>query len=144
MKFWCLRGMPAHFVPMRAVFSHFVCRGAAGGRPEPVSCNKSERTVYSGKTRALHGTHITTGNACGHPFPICVPWRRLWKIRSIGTAWMNTTAVHDVIGTRCDPYTGNLLSGDQYHHCCHSNLTRAMADHMQGRFRMQKCMCMMF
>ena len=37
-------------------------------------------------------------------------------------------AVHDVIGTRCDPYTHNLLSqGGQYHHCCHSNLTRAFA-----------------
>lgn len=39
-------------------------------------------------------------------------------------------SVHDVIGTRCDPYTGNLLSGTQYHHCCHSNLTRALADHL--------------
>ena len=37
-------------------------------------------------------------------------------------------SVHDVIGTRCDPYTGRLLSGDDYHHCCHSNLTRALAD----------------
>ena len=37
--------------------------------------------------------------------------------------------VHDVIGTRCDPYTGRLLSGDDYHYCCHSNLTRALADH---------------
>ena len=38
-------------------------------------------------------------------------------------------AVHDVIGTRCDPYTHNLLShGGQYHHCCHSNLTRAFAE----------------
>jgi uncharacterized protein YcgI (DUF1989 family) len=38
-------------------------------------------------------------------------------------------SVHDVIGTRCDPYTGQLLSGVDYHHCCHSNLTRAAADH---------------
>jgi len=37
-------------------------------------------------------------------------------------------SVHDVIGTRCDPYTGHLLNGTQYHHCCHSNLTRALAD----------------
>ena len=36
-------------------------------------------------------------------------------------------SVHDVIGTRCDPYTNALLSGGQYHHCCHSNLTRALA-----------------
>ena len=32
-----------------------------------------------------------------------------------------------MIGTRCDPYTHNLLAGGQYHHCCHSNLTRALA-----------------
>jgi hypothetical protein len=38
-------------------------------------------------------------------------------------------SVHDVIGTRCDPYTGRLLSGTDYHYCCHSNLTRAVADH---------------
>jgi uncharacterized protein len=31
--------------------------------------------------------------------------------------------------TRCDPYTHRLLSGGTYHHCCHSNLTRALADH---------------
>ena len=37
-------------------------------------------------------------------------------------------SVHDVIGTRCDPYTHALLSdGGQYHHCCHSNLTRSLA-----------------
>lgn len=36
-------------------------------------------------------------------------------------------SVHDVIGTRCDPYTNNLLSGGQYHRCCHSNLTRAFS-----------------
>ena len=35
--------------------------------------------------------------------------------------------MHDVIGTRCDPYTYRLLSGGTYHHCCHSNLTRALA-----------------
>ena len=35
--------------------------------------------------------------------------------------------MHDVIGTRCDPYTHRLLSGGTYHHCCHSNLTRALA-----------------
>ena len=35
-------------------------------------------------------------------------------------------SVHDVIGTRCDPYTSILLSGNDYHYCCHSNLTRAL------------------
>jgi uncharacterized protein YcgI (DUF1989 family) len=36
--------------------------------------------------------------------------------------------VHDVIGTRCDPYTNRLLSGTDYHYCCYySNLSRALA-----------------
>jgi Domain of unknown function (DUF1989) len=35
--------------------------------------------------------------------------------------------VHDVIGARCDPYTNLLLKGAEYHYCCHSNLTRALA-----------------
>ncbi|WP_084861215.1 urea carboxylase-associated family protein [Salibaculum halophilum] len=87
----------------------------------------SER-FYSGKTRALHGTHVTTGDRLWSSFP---------KLRPMATVVGDTLdwygidphggAVHDVIGTRCDPYTGNLLSGRQYHHCCHSNLTRALA-----------------
>jgi hypothetical protein len=32
--------------------------------------------------------------------------------------------VHDVIGSRCDPYTNFLLSGLEMNSCCHSNLTR--------------------
>ena len=39
----------------------------------------------------------------------------------------NGAGVHDVIGTRCDPYTNLLLKGTEYHNCCHSNLTRALA-----------------
>ncbi|WP_115776260.1 urea carboxylase-associated family protein, partial [Escherichia coli] len=43
--------------------------------------------------------------------------------------------VHDVIGTRCDPYTNKLLSGGDYHHCCHSNLTNALASAKGLSFR---------
>ncbi|WP_293572791.1 DUF1989 domain-containing protein [Phaeobacter sp.] len=31
---------------------------------------------------------------------------------------------------RLHPALTNLLSGDNYHYCCHSNLTRALADHL--------------
>ena len=89
----------------------------------------SER-FFSGKTRALHGTHLSTGDRL---------WSCLPHLRPMATITHDTLdwygfdsfggAVHDVIGTRCDPYTHNLLShGGQYHHCCHSNLTRALSD----------------
>ncbi len=89
----------------------------------------SER-FYSGKTRALHGTHLSTGDRMWSSFPTLRP---MATIVEDTLDWYGIDehggAVHDVIGTRCDPYTGNLLSGSQYHHCCHSNLTRALADH---------------
>ncbi|APZ53499.1 urea carboxylase-associated family protein [Salipiger abyssi] len=88
----------------------------------------SER-FYSGKTRALHGTHVSTGQRLWSAFPHLRPMATIvedtldwYGIDAYGGA------VHDVIGTRCDPYTGNLLSGTQYHHCCHSNLIRALSD----------------
>ena len=86
---------------------------------------------YSGKTRALHGTHITTGERMWSSFPALRP---MATITCDTLDWYGIDAfggsVHDVIGTRCDPYTHNLLSGGQYHHCCHSNLTRALAAHL--------------
>ncbi|MBQ0802792.1 MAG: DUF1989 domain-containing protein, partial [Sulfitobacter litoralis] len=89
----------------------------------------SER-FYSGKTRALHGTHITTGQRMWSSFPTLRPMATLTH-DTLGWYGMDDFggSVHDVIGTRCDPYTNQLLSGGQYHHCCHSNLIRALADH---------------
>ena len=85
---------------------------------------------YSGKTRALHGTHLSTGDRLWS----CFPWLRpLATISDDSLDWYGFDAdgasVHDVIGTRCDPYTRRLLAGDDYHHCCHSNLTRALSRH---------------
>ena len=95
------------------------------------NANDLNERFYSGKTRALHGTHITTGQRMWSTFP---------GLRPMATVTYDTLgwygidefggSVHDVIGTRCDPYTHNLLKGGQYHHCCHSNLTRAMAAHL--------------
>jgi uncharacterized protein len=84
---------------------------------------------FSGKTRALHGTHLSAGDRLWS----CLPHLRPMALITEDTLdWYGFDGfgggVHDVIGTRCDPYTHALLSqGGQYHHCCHSNLTRALA-----------------
>jgi uncharacterized protein YcgI (DUF1989 family) len=88
-----------------------------------------EEKFYSGKTRALYGTHLSTGDRMLSSFPY---------LRSLATITWDTLdwygydkdggSVHDVIGTRCDPYTSKLLSDTDYHHCCHSNLTRALVN----------------
>ena len=89
--------------------------------------NLHER-FFSGKTRALHGTHVSRGDRLWS----CLPWLRPMATLTVDTLeWYGTDGfggrVHDVIGTRCDPYTHHLLGGHVYHHCCHSNLTRALA-----------------
>lgn len=87
--------------------------------------------LYTGKTRALNGTHVGLGDQLFSSFPFMRP---IATITHDTLDWYGFDefggSVHDVIGTRCDPYTHNLLShGGQYHHCCHSNLTRAFARH---------------
>ena len=91
--------------------------------------NNLEEKFYSGKTRALYGTHLSTGDKMLSSFPY---------LRSLATITWDTLdwygydkdggSVHDVIGTRCDPYTSKLLSDSEYHYCCHSNLTRALVN----------------
>ena len=83
---------------------------------------------YTGKTRALNGSHLTKSNQLWSCFPYLRPMATIvedtlewYGIDSFGAS------VHDVIGTRCDPYTRKLLSGQNYHYCCHSNLCRALS-----------------
>lgn len=116
-------------VPAGSVFRISSVDGSQVGDLNLWNAHDLGERFYSGKTRALHGTHITTGDRM---------WSSLPALRPMATVihdtlgWYGIDAfggsVHDVIGTRCDPYTGNLLQGGHYHHCCHSNLTRALAD----------------
>ncbi len=86
----------------------------------------SER-FYSGKTRALHGTHLSVGDRMWSSFPYLRPMATITCDTLDWYGWdKDGGGLHDVIGTRCDPYTNRLLSGADYHHCCHSNLIRAM------------------
>jgi len=98
--------------------------------------NNLEEKFYSGKTRALYGTHLSVGDKMYSNLPY---------LRSLATITWDTLdwygydsdggSVHDVIGTRCDPYTSKLISGHDYHYCCHSNLTRALASEKNIDFK---------
>ena len=92
---------------------------------------------FSGKTRALHATHVSTGDRLWSTLPYLRPMATITHDTLAWYGWDEDGAgVHDVIGTRCDPYTNRLLSGGDYHHCCHSNLARALAaDRGHGRAR---------
>jgi uncharacterized protein YcgI (DUF1989 family) len=105
------------------------CEGAQVGDLNLWNTADLTEAFYSGKTRALHGTHLSTGDRMWSCFPHLRP---LATIVEDTLDWYGFDAfgcgVHDVIGTRCDPYTHRLLTGGAYAHCCHSNLVRALAE----------------
>ena len=93
--------------------------------------NISER-FFSGKTRALYGTHVSTGDRLYSNLPFLRP---MATITHDTLDWYGYDedggSVHDVIGTRCDPYTHVALNNKEYHYCCHSNLCRALSNQQQ-------------
>ncbi|MEM9969877.1 MAG: DUF1989 domain-containing protein [Pseudomonadota bacterium] len=117
-------------VPAGAFFRILSVEGPQVGDLNLWNTHDPGERFYSGKTRALHGTHLSTGDRMWSSFPHMRP---MATVTADTLDWYGFDdfggAVHDVIGTRCDPYTGRLLGGSDYHHCCHSNLTRALAHH---------------
>jgi uncharacterized protein YcgI (DUF1989 family) len=117
-------------VPAGHVFRIISIEGPQVGDLNLWNAHDLSERFFSGKTRALHATHVSTGDRL---------WSTLPDLRPMATITHDTLdwygfdddggGVHDVIGTRCDPYTQLLLNGTEYHHCCHSNLSRALAAH---------------
>lgn len=115
-------------VPAGYFFRIVSVEGSQVGDLNLWNANNLSEQFFSGKTRQLHASHVSTGDRL---------WSNLPNLRPLATITHDTldwygwdedgAGVHDVIGTRCDPYTNVLLNGVDYHHCCHSNLTRALA-----------------
>ncbi|KAL6401008.1 hypothetical protein AUP68_16730 [Ilyonectria robusta] len=88
--------------------------------------NPRER-FWASRTKQLHASHVTTYDKL---------WSNLPYMRPLATIIKDTLdwygedehggRVHDLLGTRCDPYINTVLSGGTYNFQCHSNLTRAV------------------
>ena len=84
--------------------------------------------LWAARSRQLQAAHVTTFDRL---------WSTLPFLRPLVTITADSLAdygvdqyggrVHDLLGTRCDPYVNRLLTGVDFDHCCHSNLTRAVA-----------------
>ncbi len=84
--------------------------------------------MWASRTRQLQQAHVSTFDRL---------WSTLPFLRPMATITDDTLAdygidsdggrVHDLLGTRCDPYVNKLLTGEDFHFHCHSNLTRAVA-----------------
>lgn len=92
------------------------------------SAHNPRERFWASRTKQLHASHVTTYDRLWS----CLPYMRpLVTILADTLDWYGQDEhggrVHDLLGTRCDPYINTLLSGGSYDHHCHSNLTRAVA-----------------
>jgi uncharacterized protein YcgI (DUF1989 family) len=88
--------------------------------------NPRER-MWASRTRQLQAAHATTYDRL---------WSTLPYLRPLATIIADTLSgygvdedggrVHDLLGTRCDPYVNRILTGKDADNHCHSNLVRAV------------------
>jgi uncharacterized protein YcgI (DUF1989 family) len=91
--------------------------------------NPRER-MWASRSRQLQAAHVSTFDRL---------WSNLPYLRPLVTITDDSLAgygvdefggrVHDLLGTRCDPYVNRLLTGEDFNFHCHSNLVRAVAAH---------------
>jgi uncharacterized protein YcgI (DUF1989 family) len=90
------------------------------------SADDPRERFWAARTRQFYGAHVTTGHRL---------WSNLPFLRPLVTIVSDTlgygldedhAGVHDLLGTRCDPYVNQLLNGTAYDFHCHSNLVRAV------------------
>lgn len=115
-------------VPAGHLFRIVSTQGSQVGDLNLWNANNLHERFFSGKTRQLHASHVTRGDRLWSNLPGLRPMASITHDTLGWYGWdADGAGVHDVIGTRCDPYTNYMLKGVDYHYCCHSNLTRALA-----------------
>lgn len=91
--------------------------------------NPRER-LWAARTRQLQSSHVTRHDRLWSTLPYLRP---LVTITNDSLEWYGVDEdggrVHDLLGTRCDPYVNRILTGEDFDLHCHSNLTRAVLPH---------------
>ena len=115
-------------VPAGHVFRLLTVEGPQVGDLNIWNRHNPRERFWASRTRQLHAAHVTTFDRL---------WSTLPYLRPLATITSDTLAgygtdeyggrVHDLLGTRCDPYVNKLLTGEDFDHHCHSNLVRAVA-----------------
>lgn len=124
-------------VPIRSgraweVPAGYVCRivtleGAQVGDLNLWNLHNPREHMWAARTRQLQRAHVTRYDRL---------WSRLPYLRPMATITFDTLEsygvdteggrVHDLLGTRCDPYVNRMLAGEDFDYQCHSNLVRAV------------------
>jgi uncharacterized protein len=89
--------------------------------------NDPRERFWASRTRQLHAAHISTHDRLWSTLPFLRPLATITGDSLAGRTFPNGGRVHDLLGTRCDPYVNTMLTGADFDFHCHSNLVRAVA-----------------
>jgi uncharacterized protein len=93
------------------------------------SLHNPDEHLWSGRTRQLEGAHVTTYNRLWSTLPFMRPLATIIADTVSFTPDEHGSRVHDLLGTRCDPYVMKMLAGIDFDYFCQSNLKRAILPH---------------
>jgi uncharacterized protein len=88
--------------------------------------NPRER-MWAARTRQIQSAHVTRYDRLWSTLPYLRPLVTITNdsMESYGVD-EDGGRVHDLLGTRCDPYVNRILSDEDFDFHCHSNLVRAI------------------
>ena len=125
-----IRSGRAWRVPAGHVFRIVTIDGPQVGDLNIWNAHNPRERMWASRSRQLQAAHVSTFDRL---------WSNLPYLRPLVTITADTLAgygvdevggrVHDLLGTRCDPYVNRLLMGVDFDFHCHSNLVRAVAPH---------------
>lgn len=89
--------------------------------------NDPRERMWAARTRQLQAAHVTVFDRLWSILPFLRPMVTITgdSLKDYGKDGEGGR-VHDLLGTRCDPYVNTLLTGKDFDYHCHSNLTRAV------------------
>lgn len=125
-----IRSGKAWRVPRGHLFRLTTVDGPQVGDLNVFNAQDPREHMWAARTRQLQRAHVSTFDRL---------WSNLPFLRPLATITADSLAdygtddeggrVHDLLGSRCDPYVNRMLTGEDFDYHCHSNLTRALLPH---------------
>ena len=122
-----IRSGQAWEVPAGHVFRIVTVEGPQVGDLNIWNRHDPRERLWASRTRQLEGAHVSVYNRLWSTLPFLRPLVTITgdSLQDYGTD-EHGGRVHDLLGTRCDPYVNRMLTGEDFDFHCHSNLTRAV------------------
>lgn len=120
------RDARAFLVPAGSICRIEVIEGSQVGDLNMWNAQNPREHFYASKTRQIHASHLSVRDSLWSCMPYLRPMATIVKDSISYGIDEDNAGVHDVIGSRCDPYTHFVMTRQSTNHCCHSNLTRSI------------------